>query len=165
MNELKKCKSERKLLLITLIVLILIYFSFPIAKIFQPKKIVIENAEGERYRFNIPSDWIYWKSDDRDYVFYNIWNKECVLMPTFWFGEKNVENDYIRKYKMLNSFFVKRELNGFRFWEIKLNPLYCEDDGDVFFIPKLNCFLYYPDDWDKKEKRIKKILSNWEREK
>ena len=127
MDELKKCKIERRLLLITLSVLILIYFSFPIAKVFQPKKIVIENAEGERYRFNIPWDWIYWKMEDTRYIFYHIWDKDNILYVSFLGKQKFKGEIFLKNTEKDNSCVFLRNYNNFTFYEAKANPNFSED--------------------------------------
>ena len=163
MDELEKCKKERKLLLITLMVLILIYFSFPIVKVFQPKKIVIENAEGERYRFNIPSDWVYWHTDNSNYEFINIWDKEDFMMVTFYYRKNNVLERFKAMYERENAFIIKRRINSLDFWEFKVNPVFSDDSGEGFYVKQLNCFIFYSGKLLKKEKRIRKFLSNWEK--
>ena len=162
-KELKKCKIGQWILFGTILMVLLVFFSFPILKIFQPKEITIVNQDGEKYKFSIPSDWVYWKTDEQHYTFYDIWDKDNILIATFWGSEQNLKEKYIRKFSLKHSFIIQRENQGFNILEIKCNPIFCKDSGEMFFIESLNCFVFYSGELFQKEKRIKKFLSHWEK--
>ena len=162
-KELKKCKIGQWILFGTILMVLLVFFSFPILKIFQPKEITIVNQDGEKYKFSIPSDWIYLKFGENDYGFYDIWDKTDMLFPTFYGSRKNMEEKFLQAAKKRNRFLILRNLYGFHFWEIKKNPEIEEDNSETFFVPELNCFIYYNFQLFQKEQILKKFLSHWKK--
>lgn len=162
-KELKKCKVGQWILFGTIVMILLVFFSLPLLKLFQPKQITIINQNGEKYQFSIPSDWVYIKFRENYYGFYDIWDKENMLLVTFYKRKKGMADKFLMRAKKEESALMLRELCGFYFLEIKKNPEMEKDDFEIFFIFRLNCSIYYKFKISKKEQILRKFLSHWKK--
>ncbi|BBB33447.1 hypothetical protein TTHT_2005 [Thermotomaculum hydrothermale] len=155
----KTYKQEYRICMIVLYFLILLFFSLPILKVFQPKKIILTGKGNKKYVFSIPSSWCYWKLTDDYFMLFDIWSKENVLNISPQNSKQNIKEKLIDSCIQKRACIILRNINHFNVMEIKFNGEYFDDSEIMYYVEELNCILHYSGDLSKKEERLHKFFS------
>ena len=155
----KNFKQEYRICLIVLSFLILLFFSLPILKVFQPKKIVFTGKANKKYVFSLPFSWCYWKLSDDYYMLFDIWSKDNVLNISPQNSGANIKDKLVNSCIQKRACIIFRTINNFNVVEIKFNPEYFDDSEIMFYVEELNCILHYSGNLSKKEERLRKFFS------